>query len=169
MATVTAPQGPRDRLLALAITVIAWFIPMAITSGVAAYTAYFYNQKANRQLVVQQQSLSDLQQFRASGAQFDQAVSSLSDVLVDEEDPSSAKREMRLAITKHLSDAVTIEHLLPPGRVKPYVAALATLRPVVDAVGTSENGQHLWQDSLNIMSARKKIILEAEQTALSAS
>ncbi|RKE49986.1 hypothetical protein [Sphingomonas sp. PP-CC-1A-547] len=139
---------------------------MALTSGVAAYTAYFYNQKANHELVVQQQSLSDLQQFRASGAAFDQSLSTMSDALVDGSGIKAGQREMRTAITRNISDAQAIEHLLPPGEAKPYIAGLAELRDTVDGLGTIDSGQKLWQDSLNLMSARKKLIASAEQRAL---
>jgi hypothetical protein len=146
---------------------VAWFIPMALTAAVTAYVSYVYNQKANTVLVIQQQRLADLQQFRLSGAGLDQGLSAMSDALVDGKGLDQARRDMRAAITKNISDAVAVRHLLGP-KADSYIAGLANLREVVDAVGTMDSGQGLWQTSLNLMKERRDLIASAERQALEA-
>ena len=166
MATAAPAFGWKARCAAALTTAVGWFVPMALTSGVAGYTAYIYTQKANTQLVIQQQSLSDLQQFRASGAAFDQSVGTLSDALVDGTDVTAAQREMRTAITRSISDTVAARPLLGEAEAQAYIDGLASLRETVDGVNNFDAGQKLWQDSINLMSARKKLITSAEKRAL---
>lgn len=135
-----------------------WFVPMILTSGSAAYLSYIYNQKANTELALQQQTLSDLQSFRNSGAGLDQAVSALSDALVDGTGVSEARSKLRGALTSHISDAVANEKLLG-ANTKSYIAGLSRLRQTVDDVDRDavETQARLWQESLNLMSRRRKM------------
>jgi hypothetical protein len=166
MASIAPPMGWKARAMGVFTASIAWFVPMALTSGVAAYTAYFYTQKANTQLVIQQQSLGDLQQFRASGAAFDQAVGNLSDALVDGANITASQRDMRAAITRSISDTLAVRHLLGDSEADAYIKGLANLRETVDGIKSFDAGQKLWQDSLNLMSTRRKLIGAAEKRAL---
>lgn len=139
-----------------------WFIPMILTSASAAYLSYFYNQKANSELALQQQALSDLQSFRNSGAALDQAVSALSDALVDEKGITEARSRLRGALTAHLSDAIANEGLLGSASAS-YIYGLSELRTTVDDVQPASIRMQakLWQDSLKLMSARRKMVAVA--------
>lgn len=143
-------------------TTSKWLIPMLLTSGLTAYLSYFYNQRANTQLVFQQQRLSDLQHFRDSGAAVDQGLSSMSDALVDGTGLEVARHEMRAAIARHIADAVAVRHLLGERAADSYIHKLALLRQVVDAVTTIQTGRDLWQESLNLISNRRHLISNAE-------
>lgn len=131
---------------------------MILTASSAAYLSYFYNQKANSELALQQQALSDLQSFRSSGAELDQAVSALSDALVDGVGVTEARSKLRSALTKHISDAVANERLLGADS-KSYIAGLSSLRATVDDVDRNsvETQARLWEDSLKLMSQRRKM------------
>jgi hypothetical protein len=154
----------RVRIDAAAIfkTSIAWLIPMALTAGFTAYLSYFYNQKANMALVVQQQRLSDLQEFRQSGAGLDQALSFMSDALVDSDRVDEGRRKMQDAITRQISDTTAIEHILGKQSADQYIHGLANLRETVDSLNSTESGQALWQQSINLMSERRKLVSHAQ-------
>ncbi|MES2497095.1 MAG: hypothetical protein V4618_13355 [Pseudomonadota bacterium] len=144
-------------------TMGAWFVPMFLTAALTAYLSYFYNQKSNTELAVQQQTFSDLQSFRNSGAELDQSLGALSDALVDGKDVDQAKAKMRSAISRHISDAVGNDRTLGPNSVI-YINGLAKLRLTVDAVDpvNIETGATLWEHSLKLMSQRKKMVTEAQ-------
>ncbi len=167
MVAVTHPRsGFLASVASFSREALGWLIPMLLTAAVTAYVSYRYNQKANTQLVVQQQKISELQEFRQSGAQLDQALGRMSDALVDGEGLEAARREMRTAITANITDASAVSHLLGSG-AEPYLKGLADLRDIVDQVDTIESGQALWQGSLNLMQQRRKLIRRAERQALS--
>ena len=144
---------------------LAWLVPMLLTASVTAYISYFYNQRANTMLVIQQQKIADLQQFVSSGAQLDQALGRMSDALVDKTGLESARREMRSAIGRNITDADASRNLIGP-ETAAYIVGLAELRETVDQVETPESGAQLWQDSLNMMEARRRLLKGAEQRAL---
>lgn len=155
-----------DSAGAVTKTALGWLIPMLLTASVTAYISYVYNQKANTLLVVQQQRVADLQQFRSSGAQLDQALARMSDALVDRKGLEAAREEMRLAIARNISDAEAAKPILGESQTNQYVAGLADLRVTVDGVQKLQSGQQLWQASINMMEARRRILREAEQRAL---
>jgi len=136
-----------------------WFIPMIITAGATAWLSYHYNQKSNTELAVQQQRYSDLQSFRNSGSDLDQSVTALSDALVDGRGIEEARSKLRIAITRHLSDATANEATLGSG-VEPYEKGLGELRRTVDAVDrdSTDTGIALWEQSLQLMSQRRKLV-----------
>lgn len=136
---------------------------MIVTASAAAWLSYHYNQKANSELIIQQQAFSDLQSFRNSGAGLDEAVSVLSDALVDDRGVEDARAKLRTAITRHISDTAANELTLGPG-AKEYETGLSGLRQTVDAVDRDsvETGAALWEDSLRLMSQRRKLISSAQ-------
>lgn len=146
-------------------TSLGWLIPMLLTAGATAYLSFFYNQRANTQLVMQQQKMADLQQFRVSGAQLDQALGRMSDALVDDSGIQAARSEMRSAIGRNLADADSVALLLGP-RTHDYIAGLANLRVTLDNVHDRSSGARLWQDSLGMMEARKRLLKDADRRAV---
>lgn len=143
-------------------TSLGWLIPMLLTAGATAYISYVYNQKANTLLIIQQQKMADLQQFRSSGAQLDQALGHMSDALVDGKELESTRSEMRAAISKNITDADAVRHILGPG-TDSYIDELAGLRTTIDEVHDVDSGNKLWADSLKLMSTRRKLLQSAEQ------
>lgn len=143
----------------------AWLVPMLASAALTSYISYIYNQKANTALVMQQQRVDDLQSFRESGAELDQALSGMSDAIVDGSGLDEAKRNMRKAITKNISDAVAVRHILGSATDE-YIDGLANLREVVDQTETIDSGRDLWQTSINLMEKRRQLVANAEQKAL---
>jgi hypothetical protein len=176
MAALRIPLGVRARLARLSggaarlfisatKASLTWLVPMLLTASVTAYISYFYNQKANTSLVIQQQKIADLQQFRSSGAQLDQALGRMSDALVDQTGLEAARREMRSAIGRNITDADASRTLIGQG-IDAYITGLAELRETVDGIQTPESGADLWQRSLNMMEMRRRLLKAAEQRAL---
>lgn len=156
-----------DSAVSGAAKACAWLIPMLATAGATAYISYIYSQKSNTALVVQQQRLNDLQQFRSSGAELDQGLSAMSDALVDGSGLDEARKQMRGAITKNIADAVAIRHLLGP-KADTYIAGLARLRQVVDKTNDVHAGRDLWQTSIDLMVERRTLLSSAQVEALRA-
>ena len=140
-----------------------WIVPMLATAVVTAYLSYTYNQKANSELAVQQQIFSDLQSFRNSGAELDLAMSVLSDALVDGASVEEAKAKMKAAISRHISDTVANENALGAPS-KQYLANLSQLRITVDNASREnlEAASLLWEQSLKLMSERRKLVAAAQ-------
>lgn len=142
-----------------------WLVPMLATAGATAYLSYIYNQKANTLLVIQQQKMTDLQQFRVSGGQLDQALGRMSDAVVDGFGLEAARREMRSSIGRHIADTEAVRNLLGSS-TDSYLTQLADLRVAVDEVGPEDLGQSMWQSTLNIMAERRRILKDAERRAV---
>jgi hypothetical protein len=155
----------RSSLAAGLQNTLTWVIPMLLTAASTAYLSYFYNQKANTELVAQQQRVSDLQQFRASAAQLDQAVGGMSDALVDGSNLAARRADLRNSITRHLSDAQAVKDLLGSDSDQ-YIGRVSSLREIVDNLGTIGSGQQLWQTSINMMSERRHLLVSAQSKAL---
>jgi hypothetical protein len=143
------------------VRALGWLVPMMLTAVATAWVTYHYTRKANTEMVVQQQKLTNLQQFRASGAQLQQALSRMSDAIVDGGSLDPARREMRDAIARNLSDAVAVRSQLGPEATDAYVRRLAALRIVVDQTD-ADSGAALWQGSLDVMEQQKRLLQNAE-------
>lgn len=163
MATVPGTKTSlKTAAFKFAVTALGWAVPMLLTALATAVLTYFYTEKANTELVLQQQRLTDLQEFRASGAQLQQALSRMSDAVVDGDDLNPPRREMRDAIARNISDATTVENQLGTDATKAYIKKLANLRATVD--GTEANGgAALWQGSLDVMEDQKRLLDNAEK------
>lgn len=140
-----------------------WFVPMFLTAAATAWLSYEYNQMSNTKLALQQQTFSDLQAFRNSGADLDQALGALSDAIVEGREVAQAKSNMRSAISRQISDALANEQVLG-GASKGYIADLARLRLSVDEVdqGSVETSAVVWEQALALMSQRRKLIAAAQ-------
>lgn len=156
----------RRGMLSLTKGMCVWFVPMFITAASTAYLSYKYNQKSNTELAIQQQTFSDLQAFRNSGADLDQALGVLSDAIIDGADIDAARSIMRNSISRHISDALANDKSLGPEATS-YIEALGRLRVTVDDVDPSavETGLNLWEQSLEIMSRRRKLVSAAQLRA----
>ena len=143
-----------------------WFVPMFLTAAATAWLSYKYNQRSNAELAVQQQTFSDLQAFRNSGAELDQSLGVLSDAIIDGRGVSEAKSKMRNAISRHVSDGLGTEKSLGLDS-RSYIERLAHLRMTVDEVDphSVETGATLWQESLKLMSERRRLVASAELRA----
>jgi hypothetical protein len=162
MATVTGTKASlRAAAFKFAVIALGWAVPMLLSASAAAVLTYFYTEKANKELVLQQQKLTDLQQFRSSGAQLQQALGRMSDAVVDGENLNAPRREMRDAINRNISDANAVQEQLGPDATKAYIKRLAALRETVDETET-DDGAAMWQGSLNVMEDQKRL-LEAAQ------
>jgi hypothetical protein len=145
---------------------LTWFVPMFLTASATAYISYKYNQRANTELVQQQQRISDLQGFRVSGAELDGAVGRMSDALVDNEGIKQARNDLRNAITRHIADTGSVRQILGENDAKTYIAKLSSLRDVTDNLSSVDSGQPLWEQSLMLMSIRRKMLVDSQARVL---
>ena len=168
MMAIPLPRWPLLGYMASTLKpALGWLIPMLLTASATAWLSYYYNQKANTLLVIQQQKNVDLQQFRASGSKLEQSLGALSDALALEEDLGPAQREMRTAIALNLADAIAVRHLLGSEETDKYIESLASLRETVDRLDTVESGAVLWRQSLYLIDMRRKLLRRAEQQVFS--
>lgn len=135
----------------------AFFVGAVVSALVSTPIAYQYAKRANTTLVFQQQRLTDVQQFEATGAALDNAVRQFSDALVDDRGVEPARQALRTAIATHSSNIFAIRNTLGAADYDRYMAELVRLRARADTAVTFEEGVQVWQSTVNLIGYRRRL------------
>lgn len=126
---------------------------VAITT-IATYCATSHQ---NIESAQQQQNVAAVQQFEASGAQMDAALSLYVDALLDKRDVAQTRKDVRAAITLHGAQAAPLRALAGKGNVDQYVDGLGALRGFADDADGRLSAKTMAQQHVNLMAYREKL------------
>ncbi|WP_313395500.1 hypothetical protein [Sphingobium yanoikuyae] len=104
----------------------------AVLAGLATY---YFTQQLNEESSIQQQYVSSVQDFAATGAKVDAAITDLGDTVIDGDELAAAKKEARQALSAHAASALALLPLIGKGNVENYMTGIADLRLLVDETG----------------------------------
>ncbi|BCA57441.1 hypothetical protein HMP06_0210 [Sphingomonas sp. HMP6] len=124
------------------------------TALVGAPVGIYVATHANTIMIVQQQTLADLQNFENTGAQLDNRVSGMSDALVDGRGVNDARRALRDAVSAHSSAAFALRDDMG-GDYPPYATKLRELRNFADKANTPREGVKVFQSLVDLIALRK--------------
>lgn len=129
----------------------------------AGACTYYLTQKLNKETAVQQQHLASVQDFAATGARVDAAISTLADAAIDEDGVNQAKKEARQAIAAHAASALALRPVIGRGNVEAYMAGVAELRVLVDAAGDVPAAARASKGRYALIDNRNRVVEEARR------
>lgn len=129
----------------------------------AALFTYGFTAKLNNEAALQQQYLVAVQEFNATGAQVDAAITELADTVLDSSDVSQARKEARQAISAHVAATQALAPLMGTGNVEAYMEGLATLRVMVDQTGDIRAALRTSRARFELMDNRQLMLTEARR------
>lgn len=129
----------------------------------AAIFTYYATAKLNNEAVLQQQYLAAVQDFNASGAKVDAAITELADNVLDGQEVAQARREARQSIAAHVAATQALAPLMGKGNVAEYMKGLATLRLMVDTTDRRSAALKTSKARFTLMENRMAMIAEARQ------
>jgi hypothetical protein len=129
-----------------------------ISAALAAYLTYLGTARLNQVTAVQQQRMVAVQQFEESGARLDSSMSIFVDALLDGQDLKDARRDVRVALTIHASQADALRGFAGKGNVDRYLEALKNLRRLTDATTNLPTAKMAAQEHVNVMDFRVRFL-----------
>lgn len=119
--------------------------------------------KLNNEAALQQQYLVAVQDFNATGARVDAAITELSDNVIDSTEVKQARREARQAIAAHVAATQALSPLMGKGNVSAYMEGLASLRAMVDRTGNVSDALRTSRARFDLMENRQVMLNEARR------
>lgn len=165
MATI-APSSPslkRARLIKMVKLGLGGLATALIGGFFAALFTYFATAKLNNDAALQQQYLVAVQDFNATGAQVDAAITELADNVLDGNEVALARREARQAIAAHVAATQALAPLMGDGNVDEYMKGLATLRLMVDKTNVQSAALKTSNARFTLMENRTVMLAEARR------
>ncbi|RDC60301.1 hypothetical protein HME9302_01502 [Alteripontixanthobacter maritimus] len=165
MATVSQPipqftRAQLSRWIKLALGGLA----TALVGGFfAAVFTYYATARLNNEAALQQQYLVAVQDFNATGANVDAAITELADNVLDGQEVAQARREARQAIAAHVAATQALAPLMGKGNVAEYMKGLATLRLMVDDTDGRSAALKTSKARFTLMENRTTMIAEARR------
>lgn len=139
----------------------------AIAGGFfAAVFTYYATVNLNTSNALQQQNLAAVQEFVATGAKVDAAITEITDVIADKDDEKElreARKEARQAIAAHAAAAQSVAQVVGTGNTKAYLVGLGTLRTLVDSTGNPRGALQTSQARFDVLYNRTLIVAEARK------
>lgn len=129
----------------------------------AAFFTYYATAKLNTESALQQQYLVAVQDFNATGAKVDAAITELADNVSDGQEVAQARREARQAIAAHVAATQALAPLMGKGNVAEYMKGLATLRLMVDNTDGKSAALKTSKARFTLMDNRNTMIAEARR------
>lgn len=129
----------------------------------AALFTYYATAKLNNESALQQQYLVAVQDFNATGAQVDAAITELADNVLDGNEVALARREARQTIAAHVAATQALAPIMGEGNVAEYMQGLATLRVMVDDTDGRSAALKTSRARFTLMENRTVMIAEARQ------
>tara|TARA_R110000796_G_scaffold14011_21_gene45689 strand:- start:1507 stop:1974 length:468 start_codon:yes stop_codon:yes gene_type:complete len=129
----------------------------------AAVFTYYATVQVNTEASLQQQYLSAIQDFSATGAKVDASITELADTVLDGQGLTDARREARQAIAAHAAASQSLSQVVGQGNVDEYVQGLATLRLLVDDTNGKINALKTSNARFDLMDNRVVMINEARR------
>jgi predicted ArsR family transcriptional regulator len=129
----------------------------------AALFTYYITHKLNNESSVQQQYVASVQDFAATGARVDAAVTDLADATVDKEGVDQAKKEARQAIAAHAAATLALRPIIGKGNVQAYMQGVAQLRQLVDSTGDVPAALRTSKGRFALIDNRNQIIAVARK------
>lgn len=124
---------------------------------------YFATSHQNVETALQQQNSAAVQQFEASGAQMDAALSIYVDALFEKGDLDEARKDARNAIVLHSSQANALRTLAGDGNVDQYINGLGDLRKFADDMNGRLTAKKMAQQHVDLMAYRVKLVSLARE------
>lgn len=125
------------------------------TAIVGAPVAIYVANQTNTTMLVRQQTLTNLQNFEATGGQLDNAVRVMSDALADGKGVDKARDSVRDAVAAHASAAFVLRDDLD-ANYAPYAAKIRELRDFADKANTPREGVRVFQSLADLIALRKR-------------
>ena len=142
----------------------------AIVGGLcAALFTYMFTAKLNNDAAIQQQYLVAVQDFNATGAQLDSAITELADNVIDNSQVDEARRRARQAIAAHVAATQSLTPLMGEGNVGAYMSGLGTLRTLVDQTGDVSAALRTSDARFTLMENRQIMLADARERIYGAS
>lgn len=165
MATAPPVRAPmtRDQMIHWSKLALGGLLTALAGGFFAALFTYGFTARLNTEAALQQQYLSAVQDFNATGARVDAAITELSDTVLDGADIAQAKREARQAIAAHVAATQALSPLMGTGNVKAYMEGLATLRGMVDQTGDVRAALNASHARFDLMDNRQVMLAEARR------
>ncbi len=136
----------------------------AIVGGLlAAWFTYVFTARLNQEAALQQQYLSAVQEFVATGSNVDASITRLTDDVLDKENVREAKREARHAIALHVAATQSLSQVIGTGNASAYMDGLATLRTLVDSTSDPSTALRASRARFDVMDNRAIIVAEARR------
>lgn len=136
----------------------------AIVGGfLGAYFSYLFTAKANGEAALQQQYLSAVQEFIATGSTLDASVTDLSDSILDGQDVRRARQEARRAVAAHVASTQSLSQVVGEGNSNLYMEGLATIRTLIDGANNAATAEKLSDARFDLMDNRGVIVKEARK------
>lgn len=158
-----SPPVSREKLLRWVKLGLGGLATALIGGFLAAWFTYVFTARLNHEAALQQQYLSAIQDFSATGAKVDASITELADTVLDGAALATARKEARQAIAAHAAASQSLAQVVGQGNVNAYVEGLATLRVLVDS---TENRSQAWQTSrarFDLMDNRATMVNEARR------
>ncbi len=153
----------RDQIIHWGMLAVGGLSTALIGGFFAALFTYSFTAKLNTEAALQQQYLAATQEFNATGAHVDAAITELSDNVLDSTDVPQAKREARQAIAAHVAATQALSPLMGTGNVKAYMEGLATVRILVDQTGDVSAALKTSRARFDLMDNRQIMLAEARR------
>lgn len=165
MASAPIPESKlkTEQMLHYAKLAVGAFATAIMGGLFAAVFTYYATIQVNAEASLQQQYLSAIQEFSATGARVDASITELADTVLDGEQLTSARREARQAIAAHAAASQSLSQVVGQGNVDEYVRGLAVLRLLVDDTNDRIEALKTSKARFDLMSNRTVIIGEARR------
>lgn len=143
---------------------IAMMLLAAFVSALlAAAATYYFTVKLNEESSIQQQYVSSVQDFAATGAKVDAAVTDLGDTIIDGDEVLEAKKEARQALSAHTASTLALMPLIGKGNVENYLKGVADLRALVDQTGDVPAAMRASKGRYALINNRNAVIADARR------
>ncbi|MBJ7254133.1 MAG: hypothetical protein JHD25_05085 [Sphingomonadaceae bacterium] len=163
----SAPPHPapisRDQMVHWVKLAIGGVVSALAGGFFAALFTYSFTAKLNTEAALQQQYLAAAQDFNATGARVDAAITELSDNVLDSTDVAQAKREARQTIAAHVAATQALSPVIGTGNAEAYMEGLATLRVLVDKTGDASAALKTSRARFDLMDNRQIMLAEARR------
>lgn len=136
---------------------------LLLGAAIAGLFTYLATAQANVELLRQQQRTVIIQQFEESGARMDSNLSLFVDTLIDRDKADEARKEARIAITLHASQARGLNDIVGKKNVDGYLKGLGQLRQFVDQTQDVPTAMRAAQSHVFLMEYRDKLVMRARQ------
>lgn len=165
MASASPPLSglSRDQLLRYGKLGVGALVTAFLGGLFAAWFTYFATVEANNKASLQQQYLSAVQEFSATGAQVDASITELADGVLDGRQVADARRSARQAIAAHAAASQGLAQIAGQGNVDEYVKGLAVLRLMVDDTNNGARAFETSQARFDLMENRTVMVREARR------
>lgn len=164
MATAAPAAFFRDPRVMHYIRLALGGLATALIGGfLGAYFSYLFTARANSEAALQQQYLSAVQEFVASGSTLDASITDLGDSILDGQDVRRARQDARRAVAAHVASTQSLSQVVGEGNSSLYMEGLATIRTLVDGANNAATAERLSNARFDLMDNRGVIVKEARK------